>query len=66
VVQRGEQLGFALKAGEPFCVTRKRIGKDFDGNFALQSRVLCPIHFAHSIRADLGGDLIGANASAGD
>ena len=30
VIQRGEELGFALKSGQAVCIERKRIRQDFD------------------------------------
>ncbi len=39
VIQGGQCLGFALESRDPFRVSRKRLGKDLDGDVAIQLRV---------------------------
>ena len=65
MVQRGEDFGFALEARQPIRVRRDRRGQDLDRDAPFQLGVGRPIHLAHAAGADLGGDFIRAEASAG-
>ena len=65
MIQRGEDLGFALKTRQPIVVSCERWRQDLDRDLTLQLGVGRPIHLAHAPFADLGGDLVGAEASAG-
>ena len=48
----GEDFGFALEAGEPLGIARKRVGQHLDRDVAIELRVGRPIHLAHAARAD--------------
>jgi hypothetical protein len=50
MIQRGQQLRFALKPGQPLRIVRKRLRQDFDGQVAPQLDVVRLIHFAHPAR----------------
>ena len=65
MIQRGEQFGFALKAEEPFRVTRESVRKYFDRNVAFQSRVARAIHLAHTTGTDQCSDLVWADVGTG-
>ena len=58
MIQRGEDFCFAVEAREAFRVAGQRIGKNFDGDLALQLQVAGAIHFAHPAGAERGEDLI--------
>jgi hypothetical protein len=47
MIERREQLRFALEAGEPFGIIRKRVRKDLEGNVASELGVPRAIHLAH-------------------
>ena len=65
MVQRGEDLGFALKTRQPIGIRRQRRRDDLDGDFALQPRVRRAIDLAHAAGADLRNDFVEAEPSAG-
>jgi len=46
MIQRGQQLGFALEPGQPLRIVRKRFGQDFDGHVAPELGVVRLIDFA--------------------
>ena len=52
VIERGEDFGFALKAGKPVRVCRDRRGEDLQCDLALQSGVRRAIHLPHAARAE--------------
>ena len=59
MVQRGDRARFALEAlGE-------LLGRNLDGDVAAQARVVRAVHLAHAARADLGQDLVRAEALTG-
>ena len=64
MIQRGEDLRFALEPREPVRVGRERLGQDLDGDVAIELRVARPIHFAHPAGAEGGEDLVRAEARA--
>jgi hypothetical protein len=53
VVEGGEGLGFALKAGEVIGVVGEGGGEDFDGDFAVEFVVAGFVDFAHAAGAYL-------------
>ena len=52
MIQRGEDLGFALEARQPIGVVRERFGQDLDRDVAIQLRVARAIDLAHPACAD--------------
>ena len=65
VIQRGEGFGFAQKACEPIVVSGQRWRQDLDRHLTLQLGIGSPVHLPHPAFANLGGNLVGAEASAG-
>ena len=64
MVQRREDLRFALETRQAIGITGEGIGQDLERDVALQLRVLRAIDLAHPAGADLGGDLVDAEAGA--
>ncbi|MEE9126591.1 MAG: GTP-binding protein, partial [Planctomycetota bacterium] len=62
-VQRGEDLGFPLEAGQPVGVGRERLRQHLQGYVAVERRVAGLPDFTHAACADLGGDGIGRRAA---
>ena len=58
MIQRREDFGFTLKAGQPFRVSRDRFGQDLERDVAIQLRVACAIHLAHPTGPERREDLI--------
>jgi hypothetical protein len=65
MIQRRERLRLTLEPRQAFGVRRERVRQDLDRDLAIERRVGCPIHLAHSTHTDLGGDFIRAEARAG-
>ncbi len=65
MVERGEQLGFALKPRKSIGIAGKRVRQDLDRDLALQPRIACAIHFSHSAAADQGDHFIRSETGAG-
>jgi hypothetical protein len=63
MVQRGEQLGLALKAQEAIRVICPRPKKDFDSNLSLQARVARTVDLAHAADPNRRKNFIGPEAS---
>jgi len=64
MVERGEDLGFALEPGK-VGVRGQRVRQYLDRDRAFQVHVGCPVHFTHTAGTDKGGDLVRADACAG-
>ena len=56
VVQRGEDLGFALEASQAVRVGRERLGQHLQRHVPVELRVAGLPDFTHTAFADLGGD----------
>jgi hypothetical protein len=65
VVQRGEQLRFALETREAIAVPRERARQRFDGHVAAELGVARAVDLAHAARAKRTGDFVGAETGAG-
>ena len=65
MVQRGEDLGFALEARQPVGIGRERLGEHLQRHVPVELGVAGLIHLTHAAFADLGGDLVDAEARAG-
>ena len=48
MVQRREQFRLALKAGDAIGIAADGLGKDLEGDVALQLRIARAIHLAHA------------------
>jgi hypothetical protein len=65
VIQRSEDLRFALKAREP-CAIGSEVGrKNLDRDLPLQPRVGCTIDLAHAAGAERAGDLVRTETRSG-
>ena len=64
VIELGEELRFALESRQALLVFRERRGQHFDRHLALQARVGGAVDLPHAALAELGGDLVGAEAAA--
>ena len=64
MVQRGEDLGFALEARQPFLIGSEGRGKDLDRNAALQPGIARAVDLAHSAGAEQRVDVVDADAGA--
>jgi hypothetical protein len=62
MIERREELGFALKSCEAIWILRKRLWQDLQRHVPLQLRVERAINFAHAARAEGGPDYIRAEA----
>ena len=60
VIEGGEDLGLATKAGNALVILRERGGQNLDGHVAVESRVARAVHLAHPPRADGAEDFVGA------
>jgi hypothetical protein len=65
MVHRREGLGFARESRKPIGIVRERIREDFEGDLAIQLRVVRPLHFAHPASAEQSNDAIGAQTRTG-
>ena len=64
VVQRGEGLGFTLKAREPISIVGERLGQRLDGDVAIQFRIAGARYLPHSPFPDAGDHFLDAEANA--
>ena len=62
MVQRGEHLGLALEAGQPLGVGGERLGEHLERHVPVERGVAGLPDFPHAAFADLGGDLVDADA----
>src|SRR5262249_12308183 len=60
MIQRRENFSFALKTSNSVRVLREGIRQTLDGHITFQFVVFCPIHFAHTTRANPRGDYVRA------
>ena len=65
MVQGREGLRFPLEPGNTFGVRGQRLGQHLDGHLAIECRVGGLVDLPHSAFADLGSNLIRAEARAG-
>ena len=64
MVERGENLRFAPEAGHSFGILRNGRRQDLDSGVAVQPRVACAVHLAHSAFTKRADHLIGADSRA--
>src|ERR1700694_5614477 len=62
MVERGQDLGFALEAGHALGVAGKRLGQNLQRNIALQLGVAGAVHLAHAAGTDGREDLVRAKS----
>jgi hypothetical protein len=65
MIQRRQNLGFALKSREPFRILCKGCGQNLDCYFAVELRVFGSINLTHSTRANGRKDFIGSDFASG-
>ncbi len=65
MIQRREQLRFALEAGQPIGIAGEEVGQDLERDVAPEPRVAGAIDLSHAAGAERGDDLIGAQFRAG-
>ena len=65
MIERRQHLRFALESGQTFGVAGKGVWEHLDRHLPVKARVSGSIDLAHAAFADLGGDFIDAEASAG-
>ena len=65
MIERGENFRLTLEACESFSIPGHRRGQDFDRDATFQVGVGGLVDLAHPTRADLGEDLIWAEAGTG-
>ncbi len=56
MVQGGRSLGFALKSGQDLGIAGDIFGEKFQGNEAMEARVLSFVNDSHAATAELFGD----------
>lgn len=62
MVQRGKDLGLALKSHEPVRIARDEIGQDLQCDIAVELCVVSSVNLAHASGAQRPEDFIGAEA----
>ena len=65
VIQRRQNLGFPFEARKAIGIRGQKRGKNFDGHFAIQSRVACAIDLSHAARTDEVENLVDSEPNAG-
>ncbi len=65
VIERGQELRFALETREPIRVARERFEQDLDRDLPVEPRITGSIHLAHAARAERRHDFNGTEAGAG-
>jgi hypothetical protein len=66
MIERCERPRFACEPGDPVGIAGEGVGKDLQGNVAVQRGVAGAIHLAHPARANGAKDLIRAETRAGN
>ncbi len=65
MIQRREELRFPFEPREAFLILREPLGKDLDGDVAIQLGVTSPIDLTHASRAHEARDLIRTKFGSG-
>jgi hypothetical protein len=63
VIERSEQMRFALEPREPFRIRRKDARQDLDGDVAIELRIARAIDLAHASGTDGADDFVGTEAA---
>ncbi len=58
VIQRGEQLRLAAKAGQTIAILGNEVGENFNGNVTIQLGIAGAVDLSHSTRAQWGDDFV--------
>jgi hypothetical protein len=66
MLERGQDLRFALESREPFSVGREELGQDLQRDVAAETRIARAIHLTHAAGAKRAGDLIRTETRADD
>jgi hypothetical protein len=53
VIERRQELGFALEAGHSFGIACERLGKELERDLSIQIKVIGQLDFAHASAAKL-------------
>jgi hypothetical protein len=64
MIERRQDLRFALEAGEPVEVERKELRQDLQRDITIELRVACAIHLAHAACAERTTYFVRAESSA--
>ena len=64
MIERREHLGSAFKPRQPIRIVHNRVGKDLDGNLAVEPGITRAVDLAHATRAERADDFVGAEALA--
>ena len=64
MVQRGQDFGFTLEAGEPISIAGKRLRQDPERHLAVQLGIGGLPDLSHTPLADEGGDIVVAESGA--
>jgi hypothetical protein len=64
MIQRRKRMRLAREPREALRIVRQLLGKNLEGNLAVQLRVAGAIHLAHASRTDEGNDFVGAEPGA--
>ena len=65
MIERSQDLRFALEAREPLGIEGEAVGQDLERDVALERRVAGAIHLAHAACAKRGQNLVWAESIAG-
>ena len=65
MVQRGEDLRFALEAGKPVGIVREQLGQHLQRDVAIEPRVPRSVHLPHPAGTHDGNNLVRADPRAG-
>ena len=58
MIQRGENLGFAMEAREPVRIGSERVGEHLDGDITIETRVAGAVDLAHTPGPQRAEDLV--------
>ena len=64
VIERRQNLRFPAEAGKPIRIVRERLGQEFQGDLAVECRVVCAVDNPHTAGTKLRFDLIMADELA--
>ena len=63
MIERGEQLRFALEPRQAVGIESEQLGQDLQGDVAIQLRVAGAVHLAHRARTKRRDDFVGTDAT---
>ena len=65
MIERRQELGFALEAGHALGIAGEGLGQDLQRDVAIEASVAGAVDFAHAAGAEERDDLVGADLGAG-